>query len=139
MSTKLFLIAAAALFLFAFSAIAGEKGIHKSFNGTLSCAGCDLKMSEGANSQCKVYGHTHSVKLENGKYISFLENDYSVDLLKGSDWHGKKIEVTGIYYADANLLDVESFNVDGKGYSWCKGHNEMDQCHTGMHDMEKGE
>jgi len=111
---------------------AAEKGVHKDFEGTLNCIGCDLKKAEGANSQCKIYGHTHGLKLEDGKYISFLENDKSADLIKGEGIHGMNVKVHGVYFSDANLLDVETYEVDGKTYSWCESHGAMDLCHAGM-------
>lgn len=119
--------------------LAAEKGMKKAFEGTLSCPGCDLKKAEGAHAQCKVYGHTHGLKLEDGKYISFLENDKSAGLIKGEKLHGKKVKVHSVYYGDANLLDVETYEVDGKTYSWCESHGAMDMCHAGMGHEEETE
>ena len=116
-------------------AFAGEKGEMKTFKGTLSCMGCDLKMEAGAHSQCKIYGHKHALKLEDGSYVSFLENDHSADLIAAGDgkWHGKNVEVTGTYYKKGNAIDVVSFKTMDKDFSWCEGHNKMDQCHS-MHN-----
>jgi len=138
---KGFILMTAALMLISLTAMAGntEKadkmgkiGETKTFTGILSCPACDLKMDSEAHAQCKVYGHKHALKLENGKYISFLENDHSEDLIKGGDWNGQKIEVSGVYYPDANMIDVDSFKVMGQEFGWCDGHKKMDQCHVGM-------
>ena len=119
-------------FLLGPSIFAGVKGEHKTFSGTLSCLGCDLKKAVGAHAQCSVYGHTHALKLDDGRYISVMENDNSADLIKGKKWHGKKVKVHGVYLTQANLLDVESFEVEGKSYGWCEKHKRMDQCHVKM-------
>jgi len=115
-------------------AFAGEKVEQKTFKGTLSCMGCDLKVGSGANAQCKVYGHDHALKLEDGSYISFMENDHSEKLIHAADgkWHGKKIEVTGDFFGNANVIDVKSFKTMDKSFSYCSGHKNMDQCHS-MH------
>ncbi len=139
---KVLLFSVAVLLVVTVSALAGSKGEHKAFKGTLSCLGCDLKKSEGALSQCKIYGHKHAIRLEDGKYISFLENDKSADLIKGDKWHGQDVEVHGTYYKDANVIDVDSFKFGDKSYGWCEAHGAMDMCSTGghkMHGSEKGE
>lgn len=118
--------------VFSVVAMAGENGKHKTFNGTLSCLGCDLKKSDGAFAQCKVYGHKHALKLKDGRFISFLENDNAADLIKGEKWHGKEVEVHGVFFSSANMLDVETYKVTGKTFGWCAGHKAMDQCHSGM-------
>jgi hypothetical protein len=75
-----------------------------------------------------VHGHTHALKTTDGKYINFLPNEYSADLLKGEKYSKKKLAVHGIYYANANQLDVESFTVDGKKMGWCNHCSAMDGC-----------
>jgi len=111
-------------------AFAGDKGEQKTLKGTLSCMGCDLKKGSGANAQCKTYGHDHALKLEDGSYISFMENDHSEKLINASDgkWHGKMIEVTGTFFANANVIDVTKFRTAGKAFSFCSGHKHMDEC-----------
>ena len=107
---------------------AARMGKRADFEGTLVCLGCDLKQAEGARAACKVYGHKHALKTEDGKYVNFLENQYSEDLLKGEKYHNQKMKVSGVYYADANTLDVKSFQVDGKTKAWCGHCKAMDGC-----------
>lgn len=109
-------------------ATAGQKAQDVTFEGKLVCAGCDLKKAEGARSACSTYGHNHVLKKADGTYISFLGNDYSSDLISGKKYHNKDISITGTYYADANLLDVKSFTVDGQKKGWCEHCKAMDGC-----------
>lgn len=104
------------------------KAEHANFEGTLVCLGCSLKKGEGARAACKASGHTHALKTKDGRYVNFLTNQYSEDLLKGEKYHNKEMKVHGIYHASANILDVESFNVDGKDKSWCGHCKSMDAC-----------
>ncbi len=98
------------------------------FDGTLVCLACDLKGNEGARAECKVFGHRHALKTKDGKYIAFLENKYSKDLINGEKCHNQKITVHGIYHANANMLDVETFEIGGKTKGWCDGCKSMDGC-----------
>lgn len=107
---------------------AKAEGKHASFEGKLVCLGCTLKGEEGARAECKNFGHTHALKTEDGKFISFLENKYSKDLFKGEKYSGKDIMVHGVYYAGANQLDVDSYKIDDVTMTWCKTHNAMDGC-----------
>lgn len=102
-------------------------GEHVTLEGTLVCLACSLK-PEGANADCKTFGHTHSLKTDDGKFISFLENKFSSDLINGEKYHNKKVEIHGVYYTNANTLDVESFTVDGKQKTWCANDMAMDGC-----------
>jgi hypothetical protein len=104
------------------------KGTSADSEGTLVCTGCDLKTSEGAHSECTVYGHRYGLKTTDGRYISFLPNRYAEDLIKGDKYHDKKILVHGTYYDNANLIDVESFEVDGMVKTWCDHCKAMDSC-----------
>ena len=117
----------------ALTGVAGEvadeqKPIKASFKGKLVCAGCDLKKAEGARAACSVYGHNHVLKKTDGTFISFLENDYSKDLIDGEKYHNKDISVSGVYYPNANLLDVGTFTVDGQQKGWCGHCKAMDGC-----------
>ncbi len=103
---------------------------NASFEGTLVCMGCDLKKSEGARSACKTTGCTHAIKTSDGQYINLLENEYSSELIKGGDFHNKPIKANGVYFANANQLDVKSFTIDGKEKSWCGHCSKMDGCTT---------
>lgn len=83
--------------------------------GKLVCLGCDLKSNEGARSSCSEFGHTHAIKSADGKYIGFLPNKFSKDLLKGEKYHNADLSVNGAFHATANLMDVHSFQVGGGG------------------------
>lgn len=125
------------VFLFAFiSVMAGETtteskatgGKKGQFEGTLVCLGCSLKTADGARAACSTYGHKHALKTADGKYLNFLENQYSADLISGEKYHNEAVNVQGVYFADANLIDVESFEVNGKKKGWCNGCKSMDAC-----------
>lgn len=98
-----------------------------SFSGQMVCLGCELKKADGAQANCAEFGHTHALKTEDGQYISLLENQYSKDLM-GEKYHNQHVEITGTLYAKANVLDVNSFKVNGKTKSWCSGCKSMDGC-----------
>ncbi len=137
MKTK-FVLLMVALLAVAMTGFAGEqKPTEKSFEGKLVCAGCDLKKAEGARAACSVYGHDHVLKKADGSYVSFLENDYSKDLIEGKKYHNKDITVSGTYHATANLLDVKSFSVDGKKKGWCGHCKSMDGCAAKGADKSK--
>lgn len=104
------------------------KANMQTFEGTLVCVNCTLKETEGARAECKVSGCQHSIKTADGKYINLLENKYSRDLIKGGDMHNKPIKITGTFFADAQMLDVQSFTIDGKTKSWCDHCSAMDEC-----------
>lgn len=105
-----------------------KKGKPVTMEGTLVCMGCALKAEEGANSACSVYGHIHSLKTADGKFINFLPNQYSADLIKGGNYDKKTVTIDGVYHSSANQLDVSNFSVDGNTMSWCKEHKAMDGC-----------
>ena len=124
----------AAMFLLSLIAWADQKGKLKTINGTLSCMNCDLKTSNDARAQCKIYGHNFALKLEDGLYISFMENDHSEALINAGEgkWFGQMVTVTGTYYPGAHLIDVQNFKLIDKEFGWCEGHKAMDQCHAGL-------
>lgn len=96
--------------------------------GQLVCLGCSLK-ADGAKAACSEFGHSHSLKTADGQYVSFLHNQFSKGLVAGEKAHNKQVEVTGTYFANANMLDVKSYTVDGgKTQSWCDGCKGMDAC-----------
>jgi len=105
-----------------------QKGNHASFEGQLVCLGCDLKKAEGARAACTAYGHKHALKMKDGGYISFLENDFSKDLINGEKYHNDSITVTGVFHDKANVLDVETFTVNGEKKGWCNHCKAMDGC-----------
>lgn len=105
-----------------------DVGTEVTMTGTLVCLGCSLK-SAGAQSACSIYGCSHALKSDDGKYVSFLQNDFSQQLIKGTDIHNKQVSITGVYFAKANVLDVHSYKVeDGPKTVWCEGHKSMDAC-----------
>ena len=100
----------------------------KTFSGTLTCLACDLKKLEGTNSECEAYGHKHCLRLDNDKYINFLENDHSEALIKGGGRHDTRVTVTGIYNSNSHTVDVQSYVIDGINTVWCEKHRQMDIC-----------
>lgn len=112
-----------------------KKGEYKTFTGTLVCQGCDLKKNDGVRAACSVYGHKHALKTDDGKHINFLENEYSHDLVNGEKYHNQKMNISGNYYAGANLIDVDNFTVDNKKKSWCDHCQAMDGCMAGKKGM----
>ena len=111
-----------------------HEGEHVTYEGTLVCLGCTLK-GDGARSQCTDFGHDHAIMVDEETMVMFLPNKYSADLIAGGNYDKKAIMVTGTYYANANMLDVEMFEVDGKKYGWCDHCSAMDGCPFAM-DME---
>lgn len=90
--------------------------------GTNYCLGCALKKEHGAGAQCSIYGHRHSLKVENardasgnelaalkGRTLSYLENDKSEKLVKGEVFHGARVEVKGRLYERESLIEVTEF------------------------------
>ncbi len=110
------------------SVFAGEKGLTKEFTGTWTCLACDLKKLDGVRAQCEDFGHKHCLRLSDGRYIQFLENDHSIDLIKGGGRHDVELTVRGIYNSKARVIDVESYTIDGVTTTWCAEHGRMDQC-----------
>lgn len=96
--------------------------------GKLVCMACELKAGEGARSACNEFGHNYGLKTADGRYLSFLENRYSKDLIAGENYGEKEIVIHGYFHKAANLIDVESFEVDGQKISWCAHCRTMDGC-----------
>ncbi len=138
MIKKVMIAAVAVLFLGALNVSAGEKagqadakieGKQVTMSGTLVCLGCTLAKTAGAKSNCKEDGCSHALKTKNGNFVSLLQNKESRTLLSGADGHNKAVTVTGVFFANANVIDVQSFSVDGgKTMSWCGGCKKMDAC-----------
>jgi hypothetical protein len=87
--------------------------------GTVVCIGCDLHKSEVANFQCSKYGHVGAMKTSDGKIWSFVENDKALKLMNDKNLHGKTVKVTRQKIEKAMLIDVESYEFNGKNYEWC--------------------
>jgi len=128
---KTLIIMAVMVFAVMSVAVAGDKAKKaetKSFEGKIVCVGCDLKKADGARAACKEFGCSHALKTKDGSFVNLLENKYSKDLLTNKQYAGKDVKVTGVFYAKANQLDVQSFSTDGKTKSWCDHCKAMDGC-----------
>jgi len=136
---KTVLFLALALFGFSITASAGywNDNEQKTLTGTLTCLACDLKNLAGTNSQCEVFGHRHSLRLNNGDYVYFLENDHSEALIQGGGRHDTKVKVTGIYNKKSHTIDVQSYEIDGVVTEWCDSHKRMDMCGHEMAHKDK--
>ena len=98
--------------------------------GELVCATCSLK-AQGAHADCREFGHTPALLTKDGRMITLMPNQYSKPLLTDMKLNQKPIEITGTYFAGANLLDVKSYSIDGgKTMSWCDRDKTMDTCHS---------
>lgn len=102
-------------------------GVERTFEGQLICVACDLKTG-GARSDCDQFGHSLRFKTVTGQYLTLLPNKYSKQLLENNELPGDKIKITGYHYASAGVIDVVSYNIDGKTMNWCPIHNVMDSC-----------
>jgi hypothetical protein len=146
MFRKSFLLAAAVLLVSAVTAMAcgdeaASTGVQKAsmtttdaapqqmtVKGQLVCLGCTLK-AEGARSACSEFGCSHALKTADGRMIGFLHNKFSRELISGTTMHDKNVEITGTFFANANMLDVQSYTVEGEATQvWCEGHTAMDAC-----------
>ncbi|TFH63923.1 MAG: hypothetical protein E4G91_07395 [Candidatus Zixiibacteriota bacterium] len=117
------------LLLFAAVAVAQQKTEQKTFTGTWTCLACDMKGLDGSvRAQCEELGHRHSLRLDNGNYVFFLDNDHSQELINGGGRHQARVTVKGIYFKKAQTIDVQSYVIDGKTSSWCAEHQRMDLC-----------
>jgi hypothetical protein len=110
--------------------INSESPQQVTLKGQLVCSTCSLK-AEGAHSDCKDFGHTRALKTSDGRMITLMPNQYSKLLLSDMTLNNKPIEITGTYFANANMLDVQSYSIDGgKTMSWCDRDKTMDACKT---------
>ena len=101
--------------------------------GQLACSSCSLK-AKGAQSACSEFGCTHALKTEDGRFISLMQNKFSKNLLSDKKNHNKPVEITGTFFANANVLDVKSYTLDkGKTISWCDHCKGMDACMASSH------
>ena len=114
--------------LLAATSLTANKAEDTTITGKIVCLACELKGSDGARADCALYGHREVLKALDGRYVYFLENRYSEDLLKGKKYHDKDVVVHGRYFSAGNLVDVKSFEVDGREYSWCAQCRDMDSC-----------
>jgi hypothetical protein len=115
-----------------------QSGVIKTFKGTWTCLACDLKGLDGSvRAQCEDLGHKHCLRLDNGNYVFFLENDHSLDLIKGGGRHNTRMSVTGKYFPKAHVLDVQSYVIDDITTAWCPVHQKMDMCSDAKHASQE--
>jgi len=107
---------------------AGRTHKEENFEGTYTCMVCDLLGQEGLKSQCEDLGHQHGLRLDNGKYIHFLKNDHSFDLIAGGGRHDVRLSINGTYYPEARMVNVDHYTIDGITTAWCGNHSRMDKC-----------
>lgn len=87
----------------------------KTFQAAVICLGCTLKKEQGAKALCSLFGHKNALRTQDGKIWTILENKTSTELINLHDYAGKNIEVVGKKFADAQVIEVNSFNVLGEG------------------------
>ena len=105
-----------------------------SLKGVLTCSSCALK-AEGAQSACSEFGCSHALKTSDGRFINLMQNKFSKNLLSDKKNHNRPVEITGTFFANANVLDVKSYTIgDGKTLSWCDHCKGMDACMAGKGD-----
>ena len=99
--------------------------------GVLACSSCSLK-AKGAQSACSEFGCSHALKTEDGRFINLMQNKFSANLLSNKQNHNKPVEISGTLFANANMLDVKSYALDGgKTNSWCDHCKGMGACMAG--------
>jgi len=143
MLRKSFALAAAILMISAVTALAcgdnaqktgssaminSEKPQQVTLKGQLVCSTCSLK-AQGAHSACSEFGCTQALKTADGRIINLMRNKFSSHLISDKALHNKPVEIAGMFFANANTLDVQSYSVDGgKKMSWCDHCKTMDAC-----------
>ncbi len=127
MTRRLLTLTTVALVLAVGSAVLGQT-INKvrTFKGTYTCIACDFKKTNGAHSQCDIYGHSFGLRLSDGSCVHFLRNDHSVDLLKGGGRSDFEITVSGVYDRNARTIDVQKYSIDGIETAWSPDHQKME-------------
>ena len=87
------------------------KDEYEIIKGKVICQGCTLKKEKGAKAQCSIYGHINAIKTKDGKIWTILENDKSTELINDHDYAGKDIEIKGKRFAEAQIIEVDTFKV----------------------------
>jgi hypothetical protein len=119
MYTKRLLAVVAAALMLTTAASAGNTQRHqRTLSGTYVCLTCEMEKIEGARCQCDVYGHHYCLRLDDGRYVSFLPNDHSMDLIKGGGRKDFRMKVTGLYNPQSRSIDVQSYEIDGIKTVW---------------------
>ena len=102
--------------------------------GELACTSCSLK-AKGAQSACSEFGCSHALKTSDGRFINLMQNKFSKNLLGDKKNHNRPVEITGTFFANANMLDIQTYVIDGgKKMSWCDHCKGMDACMAGKGD-----
>jgi hypothetical protein len=127
-----------AVLLLAAGGIAGGKPAVKDLKilkGTWTCPICDAKGLKGGKAECEDLGHKHALRLDDGKYVTFVENARSEALVVGGGRHNTRVEVCGLYDPSTHVIDLDSFEIDGIWSTWCEKDGRMDMCRAqAMHD-----
>jgi hypothetical protein len=105
-----------------------EANNFRTLSGYWTCPTCEANGLEGTYEQCEAQGHKHALKLPDGQYVYFLENERSTALIQGSRKHGFPITVCGFYDARTRTIDVDAYKIDNLWTSWCAEHQQMDTC-----------
>lgn len=93
-----------------------EKGLSKTkIVGELICVGCSLKRMDGANAQCGLYAqHALGVKTSDGTFWNIIDNATGHEVIRGHGFlDGKQITIDGYIYPVANMIEIDSFEVEG--------------------------
>jgi hypothetical protein len=115
------------LLLFAAVAVAQQKMEQKTFTGTWTCLNCSLAgLVNRPQAECEDLGHRHCLRLDNGKYLFFLDNDRGKALIQGGGRRDVKMAVKGTFYSAAQTIDVQSYVIDGITTSWNEEHQKME-------------
>ncbi len=83
--------------------------------GELICIGCSLKKLSGADAQCSLYSnHDVGLKLNDGTFWNFVNNDTGHDIIRGHKTViGKQATINGWMYPNAHMIEIETIDVDG--------------------------
>ncbi len=115
------------MLLFAAVAVAQQKTEQKTFTGTWTCLNCSLAgLVNRPQSECEDLGHRHCLRLDNGKFLFFLDNNRGKDLIQGGGRRDVKMTVKGTFYPAAQTIDVQSYVIDGITTSWNEEHQKME-------------
>jgi hypothetical protein len=115
------------LLLFAAVAVGQQKAEQKTYTGTWTCLNCSLAgLVNRPQAECEDLGHRHCLRLNNGKYLFFLDNDRGKALIQGGGRRDVKMTVKGTYYPYASTIDVQSYVIDGITTSWNEEHQQME-------------
>jgi hypothetical protein len=102
----------------------------KTLKGAWTCPTCDATGTQEAYETCEALGHKHALKLDNGEYVSFVNNARGEALINGGGRHTVKITVVGFYDSSTHSIDVDAYQMDGQWTSWCEKDQRMDFCRS---------